>query len=112
MKKLFSLILIGVLLSGCSLMRTHKQDIDQGNIITEDNVSKLHRGMSEDQVEDIMGHPILMNTFSPNRMAYVYTYQAGYGQMTEKRVLCTFVNGRLSEISVYMPRQANDKKSS
>ncbi len=94
MKKFVSLILLGLLLSGC----IHKMDIEQGNIITQEEVSKLHRGMSETQVKNVMGTPMLMNIFSPNRIDYVYSFKAGHGDTKVTRVICTFEHGRLSEI--------------
>lgn len=98
MKKIISLLLLGCLLSGCSIFRTHKMDIEQGNVISQEDVNHLHTGMSESQVKDIMGQPILTNVFSPNRIDYVYTLQKGYEKRIEKRVICVFRNGRLVDI--------------
>lgn len=100
MKKIISLVLMGCLLSlsGCSLFRIHKMDIEQGNVFTQEDVSRLHKGMSESQVKSIMGTPTLVNIFTPNRMDYIYVWRPGYGQVTEKRVICLFQNGRLTDI--------------
>src|SRR3990167_10554956 len=103
MKKIISLLLMGLLLSGCSLFRTHKMDIDQGNIITEANVKRLHKGMSQDQVESIMGSPVLRDIFSEDRTTYLYTFQPGYGPFTEKRVICHFKSDRLIAIEASLP---------
>lgn len=98
MKKALTLVLIGFLLSGCSFFRVHKMDIEQGNIITQENVSQLHIGMSEAQVRAIMGTPLLVNIFTPNRVEYVYTYKKAYEDLIEKHVSLIFVGGRLSHI--------------
>lgn len=98
MKKIISLALIGIILSGCTWLRPHKNAIEQGNIITAVEVSQLHPGMSEGQVKEIMGSPILINIFTPNRMEYIYTFQASYAEMTKKRVSCIFYGGRLQVI--------------
>ena len=98
MKKIFSMALIILVLSGCTLFRPHKNDIEQGNIITKIEVSQLRPGMSEGQVKELMGSPILINIFTPERMEYVYTFQAGYGKMTLKRISCIFYRGRLQVI--------------
>lgn len=98
MKKNLILILIGLTLTGCSIFRTHKMDIQQGNIITQEDVSRLHVGMTKNQVIEVMGSPMLVNIFTPNRVDYVYTFKKGYGNMEEKRLTCTFVHGRLREI--------------
>lgn len=98
MYKRLSVLLTTLLLTSCSYLHVHKQEITQGNIITPANVSRLHRGMSQDEVEQVMGTPTLSNIFSPNRVEYVYTNQPGGGVISEKKVTCLFSNGRLVEI--------------
>lgn len=98
MYKRLPILLAALFLTSCSYLHVHKQEITQGNIITATNVSRLHRGMSQDEVEQVMGKPSLSNIFTPNRVEYVYTNQPGGGTMTEKRVTCLFKNGRLLEI--------------
>src|SRR3990167_5289690 len=98
MKKIILFVFISFILSGCSLFRVHKTDVDQGNIFTETEVSRLHKGMTEAQIKAIMGNPILVNIFTPNRIDYIYTFQAGYGKKIEQRVTLVFGQGRLREI--------------
>ncbi len=98
MKNLITLALLTALLSGCVLFRPHKQDVEQGNIFSQEQVARLHTGMSEDQVKEIMGDPLTLNIFEDNRMSYIYSMQPGYGDMTLKRVICIFNNGRLADI--------------
>ncbi len=98
MKKSLILILIASTLSGCSWLRPHKMDIEQGNIIMPQDTSKLRIGMTESQVQAIMGTPVLMHIFTADRMEYVYTSKKGYNKMEEKRLTCIFVHGRLREI--------------
>ncbi len=99
MKNIISIILIGLILSGCSIFRTHKLTIVQGNVITQEDVAQLRIGMSESQVIDVMGRPVAKSIFANNRLDYVYTVQPGYENMTETKVICTFVNGRLVNIA-------------
>jgi outer membrane protein assembly factor BamE len=73
-------------------------DIEQGNIITPDMTQRLHTGMTEYQVKKVMGTPVLVNTFSDNRMDYVYTFKPGRGKMTEKQITLVFRGGILREI--------------
>ncbi|MCL5272690.1 MAG: outer membrane protein assembly factor BamE [Gammaproteobacteria bacterium] len=98
MKKSISILLLAVLLSGCSYLRVHKVDVDQGNIISPSDVSQLHVGISESQVKDVMGTPALTNLFTDDRLEYVYTFKKGYGKMQETRVTCIFRSGRLTNI--------------
>lgn len=73
-------------------------DVAQGNVMTPEMTRQIHTGMSQDAVEDIMGTPMLVNTFNDNRKEYVYTYKPGYGDFQEKSMILTFRKGVLREI--------------
>ena len=98
MKKMISLLLIGFTLASCSLLRIHKLDVEQGNVFTQENVEKLRVGMTESEVKEVMGTPVLINIFTPNRIDYIYTLEPGHGRMSEKRLALIFQGGRLQEI--------------
>lgn len=88
-------LLMMLMLSGCFIIT--KPTIEQGNILTADKVRELHHGMSEKEVKNILGNPVLVNIFTPNRIEYVYTYQTGNRPRIEKRITLIFENGRLRE---------------
>ncbi len=90
MKKLLILLLVS-LLTSCSWV--HRMDIEQGNIITPDMLCRLHVGMTKTQVKDLMGTPMVMNTFTNNHEEYVYTFKPGGKQTCEKYVLLQFDRG-------------------
>lgn len=96
-KNLICMLLV-LTLTSCSFFQIRRPIIEQGNIITNENVSKLHKGMSPTQVVDIMGSPVLANILTPNRIVYVYTYQDRTNPRITKRVTCVFINGSLKEI--------------
>jgi len=98
MKQITTFILLALILSGCTWFRPHKADIEQGNVITQTEIHQLRVGMSEYQVKQIMGAPILINIFTPNRVDYVYTSQLGHGSMNEKHITCIFYRGHLQKI--------------
>lgn len=97
MQKLLYTLLLVLLLPGCNIV--HKMEIEQGNVITPQMLEQIHTGMTKKQVEEIMGTPILLNTFNDNRVDYVYTFKPAGGKMTEKSVVLTFNKGRLSSFS-------------
>lgn len=103
MKKLLSFLTLTTVfaLAGC----VHKMDIEQGNVITPEMVSKLHTGMTEEQVKSVMGTPMLLNTFDDSRIDYVYSFKPAYGQTTEKQVTLTFRGHRLQQIGGNMYSQ-------
>jgi len=73
-------------------------DIEQGNIITPELVNRLHPGMTEEQVKNVMGTPMLLNTFNEHRIDYVYTFKAGHKASTEQFITLIFRNHRLETI--------------
>ncbi len=84
-------------LTGCGILfRVRHLDVQQGNVITPDMVAKLHKGMSRQQVITVLGDPVLQTLYENKTLEYVYTWQPGYGKMTEKRLVVLFYNGRLS----------------
>lgn len=95
MKKILIVLLTLCVLTGC----VHKMDVEQGNIITQDMINKIHVGMTLAAVKDIIGTPVLINTFADNRVDYVYTFKPGYGAFTEKYITLTFAHGRLKTIN-------------
>lgn len=96
MKNLLLIILLT--LSGCSIFSVHHMDIEQGNVITPEMVNNLRTGMTVDDVKNVMGTPVLMNTFTNHRIDYVYTIQPGNRTRTEKYLTLIFYNGKLTSI--------------
>ncbi len=102
MRKLLISILCGatLALSGCSLLTRfpwiHRIDIPQGNIVTQSMVDRLRPGMSEAQVRFILGTPLLVDPFRPDRWDYVYRDQRPDGAASESRLSVFFKDGLLA----------------
>ncbi len=97
-KKLLSLLAVFTLILGLSAC-IHKVTVEQGNVITQDMVNQLHPGMTSDQVQFIMGNPVLVETFEANRADYVYTLDVKGKSVSKKRITLLFSNGQLTSIS-------------
>lgn len=81
--------------SGCT---TYRIDIQQGNVVTQDMVSKLKPGMTRSQVKFVMGTPLVADVFHPNRWDYYYKFDKA-GRPREQRVLTLeFQEDSLSKI--------------
>ena len=98
MKKFVSLAIMALILSSCSIFRPHKDDVDQGNVITQSEINRLHKGMSTTEVKKVMGNPVMVTIFEDSRLNYIYTMKRGYNPMQVKRVICVFDKGRLADI--------------
>ncbi len=102
MQKLTRIITLSVALtvvSGCSYVGVYKRDIPQGNLVTEEMVSQLQPGMTQEQVTYVMGRPLLEAPFDSNQWDYVYRLDEAYGGVVQRRVTLTFdPMGRLANV--------------
>jgi outer membrane protein assembly factor BamE len=112
MKKLLISILCGatLVLGACSLGRfpwVHRIDIPQGNIVTQSMVNRLKPGMTEAQVRFILGTPLLVDPFRPDRWDYVYRNLHPDGKVDKSRVSVYFHDQRLARIDGTLKPQPN-----
>lgn len=62
-------------LGGCVFPGVHKLNVQQGNIVTAEMLEQLKPGMTQRQVEFVMGTPVLRNPFENERWDYLYTLE-------------------------------------
>lgn len=62
-----------VLLSGCAGFGVHRIDIQQGNLVTQEQLAKVKTGMSRNDVRNALGTPLLQDVFHANRWDYYFT---------------------------------------
>lgn len=100
--RVVSLLLVVGMLEACSLVdkvSPYKMDIQQGNVVTQDMVSKLKPGMTKSQVRFIMGTPLITDAFHPDRWDYVYRFQKAGTLTEERRVTLLFEGDTLKQVS-------------
>lgn len=73
-------------------LKPYRMDIQQGNVLTQDMVAKLKRGMTRQQVRFVMGTPPIADTFHQDRWDYVYYLNKG-GRVVEHRRLVLLFDG-------------------
>lgn len=81
-------------LSACSTDKipgVYRIDVQQGNNVSQDMINQLKPGMTKNQVAYVMGTPLLIDTFHPNRWDYVYSFQPG-GEKREQRRITLYFN--------------------
>jgi len=76
----------------------HKPNIEQGNVVTPTQVSRLHPGMRMEDVKTLLGNPLMQEPFNQNRLQYVYTLQKGREQGTGMRLTLLFKQHKLTKI--------------
>ncbi len=111
-KTLLPALFIAVLLGGCSAPRmpfyrlpsvgdlpfVHKIDVQQGNVITQEMVAQLRKGMEKKKVQFIMGTPIIVDTFNATRWDYIYTSQHRGGEVERRHVTLVFADDKLARV--------------
>ncbi len=88
------LLLLLAALTGCNIV--HKQNIQQGNVVDEDDLAELQIGMTKRQVEVLLGSPALRNPFHADRWDYINTFAARGGKMERRTLTVEFENDRVS----------------
>jgi len=88
------LALAAILLAACATfdryapswrsLGVYKIDINQGNYLSQDAVDKLKVGMTQPQVKQLLGTPLVTSPFRADRWDYVYEYTR-QGQVVEHR---------------------------
>jgi outer membrane protein assembly factor BamE len=83
---LLSLCLVS---ASCSYLAPYKLEFQQGNVVTQETVSKLKPGMTKSQVGFLLGTPLLTDTFHRNRWDYVY-YIRHRSTLRDRRAIALF----------------------
>ena len=97
-RPLLSLVAIGcviVALSAC----VYRMDIPQGNRIDPELIEQLELGMSQNQVEFLLGTPAVIDLYHPNTWYYIFYHKTGEtGEVVQRKMTLTFTDNLLSEI--------------
>ena len=95
MNRLISIFIITATLSSCA---TYKVEVQQGNAITNEEVSLLKPGMSKDEVASLLGTPLLQDNFRSNRWDYVYYKKRGNKTTQKQGITLLFNNNQLVQV--------------
>ena len=89
------------LLAGCgsldagrvtSALEPYRIEIVQGNFVSKEQVEALQKGMSRDQVRQILGTPLVTSLFHGERWDYVFTLKR-QGVEAQQRRLTVYFQG-------------------
>lgn len=87
--------------TGCSMMErlVYHPDINQGNYLTANDVAKIKKGMTQQQVAYTLGSPMLTDPFGTQTWYYVFRQELGHDPVTQETLTLTFDNnGVLTDI--------------
>ncbi|MCK8043431.1 outer membrane protein assembly factor BamE [Shewanella sp. 1CM18E] len=89
-------------ITGCGVFDylIYKPDIPQGNYMEKQQVEKLRIDMTKEQVEYVLGRPVLRDSFSDDTWYYVYHYKSGRdASIIHKELILNFDGDKLTEVS-------------
>ena len=89
--------LAAALASGCSswpsdsdpvigFLSPYRVDIQQGNVVTQEQLERIKPGMNRLQVRDVLGTPLLTDTFHADRWDYIFTLRQGRRPLQRRNV--------------------------
>ncbi|AGN85288.1 MULTISPECIES: outer membrane protein assembly factor BamE [Enterobacteriaceae] len=90
-----------MLTAGCSTVErvVYRPDINQGNYLTPNDVSKIRVGMTQQQVAYALGTPMMTDPFGSNTWFYVFRQQPGHEDVSQQTLTLTFSsNGVLTNM--------------
>jgi len=85
-------------LTDSNVFKPFRLDIAQGNYLTSDTVERVRPGMRRQDVRFVLGSPLLLDPFHPNRWDYIFRFQRGTGESVTRRVTIHFEGDRVERI--------------
>ncbi len=76
------------------LITPYKIDILQGNVVVREQVQALQPGMPREQVQAVLGTPLVASVFHADRWDYVFTFKR-QGQEPQMRRVTVFFEGNV-----------------
>jgi len=93
MRKLLTCLVAIASLSGCGLSNVYRMDVQQGNVFSDADLTRLKPGMSREQVLFIMGTPVVGTPFRDERWEYFYSLSHGADGTVERRQVTILFKG-------------------
>jgi outer membrane protein assembly factor BamE len=75
-----------------SIVTPYRLEVVQGNFVSKEQVEALQKGMTRDQVRQVLGTPLVTSLFHAERWDYVFTFKR-QGVPPQQRRLTVFFNG-------------------
>jgi outer membrane protein assembly factor BamE len=76
-------------LSGCGFALVHKVEIQQGNVVTPEQLALLKKGMTKAETRQLLGTPLLTDVFHGERWDYYFSI-VKRGTLDERTGLAVF----------------------
>ncbi len=98
---IYSLMLSALFLAACNTDKipgVYRIDIQQGNDVSQEMINQVEVGMTKAQITYLLGTPLLIDTFHPDRWDYIYSYHPGNGNRQQRHITLFFSDDTLDGI--------------
>jgi len=92
------IIAMTCMLTNCASYDFSRRIVQQGNLLPQSKIERLHLGMSKEDVAILMGTSLLSPNFNNDRWDYVFTWRKGSGMTKVKNLTLFFAHGHLIKI--------------
>ncbi|MGQ0287065.1 outer membrane protein assembly factor BamE [Pasteurellaceae bacterium 22721_9_1] len=94
LKPVMAVIALALSVSACSSVNkiVYRIDVPQGNYLEAASVQKVQPGMNHQQVQYLLGTPVLIDPFSRQTWYYVYLQQHAYEDPVQHTFIVNFDN--------------------
>ena len=99
-----AIVILSLLIAGCAGFGVHRIDIQQGNLVTQDQLAKVKPGMSRLDVKNALSTPLVQDVFNGNRRDYFFSLEQAtkYGPFgrdkQQYKVTILFDNDKVARI--------------
>lgn len=110
MKSLLAVLLLSLGVTACSTVKkvVYRIDVPQGNYLEQDRIDQLKVGMNKEQVQYLLGSPILKDAFATQRWDYVFIKREGHNDPIQHTLFVYFNQNELvSDIQLDEPIAEN-----
>lgn len=95
-------IIIGISLTlsltNCMSYDFSRRVVQQGNLLPQEKIQRVHVGMSKNEAAILMGTSLMSPTFNNDRWDYAYTWRKGNGATRIRNLTLYFTNDKLARI--------------
>lgn len=74
------------------ILSPYRLEVQQGNVVTKDQLDRLKPGMNRLQVRDVLGTPLLADAFHADRWDYIFIYSQR-GRILQRREVVLLFDG-------------------
>ena len=106
LKSVLGILLISISMTSCSLYNklVYRIDVPQGNYLQAEQVAQLQNGMTPEQVQYLLGTPMLTDPYSSYTWYYFYLQQRGYEDPEQHTLTVNFnQKGMVSDFHLDKP---------